>query len=51
MVAGDRDEVAGDVETLVAAIPGARGVILPNRNHMNAVGDRGFKEAVLEFLA
>ena len=51
VVAGDRDEVAGDVETLVAAIPGARGVILPNRNHMNAVGDRGFKEAVLEFLA
>ena len=51
VVAGDKDDVAGDVETLVKAIPGARGVTLPNRNHMNAVGDRGYKEAVLEFLA
>ena len=51
VVAGERDEVAGDVETLVRAIPGARGVTLPNRNHMNAVGDRGYKEAVLAFLA
>lgn len=51
VVAGDQDEVAGDVETLVAAIPGAVGLTLPNRNHMNAVGDRGFKKAVLDFLA
>jgi pimeloyl-ACP methyl ester carboxylesterase len=50
VVAGEKDDVAGDVETLVAAIPGARGVILPNRNHMNAVGDRGYKQAVLDFL-
>lgn len=50
VVAGDRDEIAGDVSKLVAAIPGARGIVLPNRNHMNAVGDRGFKEAVLGFL-
>ena len=51
VVAGDQDEVAGDVDTLVRAIPGAAGVSLPNRNHMNAVGDRGFKDAVLAFLA
>jgi len=51
VVAGDKDEVAGDVETLVKAIPGAKGVTLPNRNHMNAVGDRGYKDAVLAFLA
>jgi pimeloyl-ACP methyl ester carboxylesterase len=50
VVAGEKDEVAGDVATLVTAIPGARGVTLPGRNHMNAVGDRGFKEAVLDFL-
>ncbi|PZF77087.1 alpha/beta hydrolase [Aestuariivirga litoralis] len=50
VVAGEKDEVAGDVETLVKAIPGARGVTLPNRNHMNAVGDRGYKDAVLAFL-
>ncbi len=51
VVAGEKDDVAGDVETLVQAIPGARGVTLPNRNHMNAVGDRGYKDAVLAFLA
>ncbi|MCB1379778.1 MAG: alpha/beta hydrolase [Alphaproteobacteria bacterium] len=51
VVAGEKDDVAGDVDTLVAAIPGARGVTLPNRNHMNAVGDRGYKDAVLAFLA
>ena len=49
--AGEKDDVAGDVETLVKAIPGAVGVTLPNRNHMNAVGDRGYKDAVLAFLA
>ena len=50
VVAGDKDDVAGDVETLVKAIPGAQGVTLPNRNHMNAVGDRGYKDEVLAFL-
>jgi pimeloyl-ACP methyl ester carboxylesterase len=51
VVAGEKDDVAGDVETLVAAIPGARGLTLPGRNHMNAVGDKSYKEAVLAFLA
>lgn len=51
VVAGEKDDVAGDVATLVRAIPGAKGVTLPGRNHMNAVGDRGYKAAVLEFLA
>jgi pimeloyl-ACP methyl ester carboxylesterase len=51
VVAGEKDDVAGDVETLVRAISGAKGVTLPGRNHMNAVGDRGYKDAVLAFLA
>lgn len=50
VVAGERDEIAGEVEALVAAIPGARGLTLPNRNHMNAVGDKLFKKTALEFL-
>ncbi len=50
VVAGEKDDVAGDVETLVKAIPGSQGVTLPGRNHMNAVGDRGYKDAVLGFL-
>ena len=50
VVAGEADDVAGAVQPLVDLIPGAKGVVLPGRNHMNAVGDRGFKEAVLTFL-
>ncbi len=49
VVAGDADDVAGPVEPLVAMIGGAKGVVLPGRDHMNAVGDRGYKEAVREF--
>jgi pimeloyl-ACP methyl ester carboxylesterase len=51
VVAGEADDVAGAVQPLVDLIPGAKGVVLPGRNHMNAVGDKGFKEAVLDFLA
>lgn len=50
VVAGELDEVAGNVEGLTSIIPGARGVTLPKRNHMNAVGDSGYKAAVLDFL-
>jgi len=58
VVAGDGDDVAGPIEPLVALLKnaggvkegGARGVVLPGRDHMNAVGDRGFKEAVRLFL-
>lgn len=50
VVAGGADDVAGPVEPLVAAIPGARGVTLPGRDHMKAVGDRTYKEVVVDFL-
>jgi pimeloyl-ACP methyl ester carboxylesterase len=50
VVAGEVDDTAGRVEPLVEAIPGARGIVLPRRNHMNAVGDRQHKEEVLKFL-
>jgi pimeloyl-ACP methyl ester carboxylesterase len=51
VVAGDKDDVAGDVQPLVDAIPGAEGLVLPGRNHMNAVGDMTFKRSVLAFFA
>ncbi len=51
VVAGEKDDIAGRVEPLVDAIPGARGVVLPRRNHMNAVGDREHKEAVIKFFS
>lgn len=51
VVAGELDATAGPVEPLVRVIPNARGLTLPRRNHMNAVGDRHYKQAVIEFLA
>jgi pimeloyl-ACP methyl ester carboxylesterase len=50
VIAGELDDVAGDVGGLTQFIPNSKGVTLLNRNHMNAVGDRGFKDAVVEFL-
>jgi pimeloyl-ACP methyl ester carboxylesterase len=50
VIVGEKDDIAGAPGPLVAAISGAKAVILPNRNHMNAVGDRTYKEAVLTFL-
>ena len=50
VVAGELDEIAGTVDGLTSIIPGSQGVVLPKRNHMNAVGDSGFKAAVVEFL-
>jgi pimeloyl-ACP methyl ester carboxylesterase len=48
---GTNDRVAGSALALAALIPGARALDIPGRDHMVAVGDRVFKEAVLEFLA
>ena len=50
VVVGEKDDVAGEIGPLLAAIPGATGVTLPKRNHMNAVGDRQYKDAVLTFF-
>lgn len=51
VVVGETDAIAGCIEPLVEAIPGARGVLLPRRDHMRAVGDAGYKQAVKEFLS
>ncbi len=51
VVAGDKDDVAGEVQPLVDAIPGAKGVVLAGRNHMNAVGDLTYKREVLAFFS
>ncbi|WP_404861964.1 alpha/beta fold hydrolase [Georhizobium sp. MAB10] len=48
---GTKDDIAGSPEELVAMLPNARGVDIPNRDHMLAVGDKVFKAAVLKFLA
>jgi pimeloyl-ACP methyl ester carboxylesterase len=50
VVAGEVDDVAGQVQPLVDMIPGARGIVLPGRNHMNAVGDMTYKREALNFF-
>ena len=47
---GTRDDIAGSPHDLAAVIPGSRAVDIPGRDHMLSVGDRVYKEAVLEFL-
>lgn len=48
---GTRDDVAGSPHELAALIAGARAVDIPGRDHMRAVGDAVYKQAVLKFLA
>jgi pimeloyl-ACP methyl ester carboxylesterase len=47
---GTEDAIAGPAQPLADAIPGAVALDIPGRDHMKAVGDRVFKEGVLEFL-
>lgn len=47
---GTKDPVAGSPHELVALMPRAQALDIPNRDHMLAVGDRFFKAAVLDFL-
>jgi pimeloyl-ACP methyl ester carboxylesterase len=51
VVAGEKDELAGKIEPLVAAIPGAVGLVLPGKDHMTAVGDLTFKQETARFFA
>ena len=47
---GTDDVIAGPPEALAALIPGAEALPIPRRDHMLAVGDRVYKDGVLEFL-
>ena len=46
---GTKDDIAGSPQELAALMPDARAVDIPNRDHMLAVGDKVFKNAVLAF--
>lgn len=50
VVCGENDDISGPPEPLAAAFADGRAVRLPGRDHMSAVGDKGAKDAVLEFL-
>ena len=47
---GSRDTIAGSAEGLAALMPRAQALVIPERDHMLAVGDKVFKAAVLTFL-
>lgn len=51
VVVGERDVIGGSASDLAALIPRGKAVELAGRDHNKAVGDKGFKEAVLEFFA
>lgn len=48
---GTNDVIAGSGEALARMIPGAEAFEIKDRDHMKAVGDRSFKDAVLAFLS
>ena len=48
---GSEDRIAGSPLELAALIPGAQALVIPDRDHMLAIGDKVFKNGVLEFLA
>jgi len=47
---GTKDQVAGSAQELATLIPGARALDIPDRDHMLAVGDKVFKQGVIDFL-
>ena len=48
---GTQDAIAGDAHALAALNPRAEALDIPGRDHNRAVGDRVFKQGVLDFLA
>jgi len=50
VVCGGSDDVSGPPGPLAAALGSARAAVVPNRDHMRTVGDKLYKQAVLEFL-
>jgi pimeloyl-ACP methyl ester carboxylesterase len=47
---GTKDDVAGDPHKLAALFRAARAADIPGRDHNRAVGDKVYKDSVLEFL-
>jgi len=47
---GERDTLAGSPFALAGSFADGRALVLPNKDHMNAVGDPGLKRAVLDFF-
>ena len=50
VICGEKDTTSGSPIPLAEAIPGAKAVVIPGRNHLSAVADPFFKGAVMGFL-
>jgi len=50
VVVGEEDVIGGDAAQLAALMPNARAFMVPGRDHMRTVGDKAYRQAVLEFL-
>ena len=50
IVLGENDAIVGSPDVLVKGIPGARLLMIPERDHLTVVPDPRFKEAVVSFL-
>ena len=50
VIAGDRDDLAGDPRVLAALMPNGRAEIIPGTDHMFALPNPMFKGAVMDFL-
>lgn len=50
VIVGTEDTVASNGEKLASIIPNGHFKSIPKRNHMNAVGDKVYKQEVLDFL-
>jgi pimeloyl-ACP methyl ester carboxylesterase len=48
---GSKDVIGGSPTELAALIPGAEALVIERRDHMLAVGDKAYKQGVLDFLA
>jgi len=51
VVCGEKDVLTGAPDGLAAAFPNGRAVTVPGRDHMTTVGDKLYKQAVLDFLS
>ena len=50
VVVGTADSIGGSAQELADLIPGMQAVAIERRDHMRTVGDRAYKEAMLQFL-
>lgn len=51
VVCGAEDDLTGSPDPLAAAFAQGRALSIPRRNHHSTVGDRAYKDAVVEFLS